>query len=104
MILINKIVDVEDSENSEDSEDEVEDENESENEDQHGEDEFDLLAAEVDSLALNSKKDEDFEVIPVPDCFNLDVPFEIVTNDNKGETEEDEEDDLQDYVYEKRKR
>lgn len=96
MVVINKIVDVEDSE------DETQDENESENEDKDGEDEFDLLAAEVDSLALNSKKDDDFEVIPVPDCFNLDVPFEIVTNNKNGVEEEDEEEDLHDYVYEER--
>jgi len=52
------------------------------------EDDFDLLSSEVNSLTIetlsseNEKDDEeeedDFEVIPVPACFNLDVPFEIV--------------------------
>ena len=97
MVVINKIVDVDDSE------DDTEDEDESENEDHNGEEEFDLLAAEVDSLALNSRKDEDFEVIPVPDCFNLDVPFEIVNNnDSTSVTEEEEEDDLHDYIFEEK--
>ena len=40
---------------------------------------FALLAAEVEVLALEDVEDgeeeEDFEVIPVSDCFNLDVPF-----------------------------
>ena len=110
MVEINKIVDVEDSEDSEDSEAESQDENESEDEDEeeeNEEEEFDLLAAEVDSLALNSKKDEDFEVIPipVPDCFNLEVPFEIVAvNDStvtEGAVEDDdnEEDDVTDNIY-----
>merc|ERR1712062_134656 len=108
MVEINKIVDVEDSEDSEDSEAESQDENESEDEEEENEEEeFDLLAAEVDSLALNSKKDEDFEVIPipVPDCFNLEVPFEIVAvNDStvtEGAKEDDdnEEDDVTDNIY-----
>ena len=99
MIEMNKIVDVEDSE------DDTKDENDSDEgeEEISGEEEFDLLAAEVESLALKSAKEEDFEVIPIPDCFNLEVPFEIVEEDNKSvakqvEEEEDGE-DLQDYVF-----
>merc|ERR1719219_3231058 len=105
MVEINKIVDVEDSEDSEDSEAESHDENESEDEDDE-EEEFDLLAAEVDSMALNSKKDEDFEVIPipVPDCFNLEVPFEIVAvndpvTEDAGEEEDSEEEEVTDNIY-----
>jgi len=56
------------------------------------EDDFDLLASEVNTLTLNTETlssenfkdedgDDDFEVIPVPACFNLDVPFEIVDED-----------------------
>ena len=40
---------------------------------------FDLLASEVDSLNLEKKNyDDDFEVIPIPSCFDLDVPFELI--------------------------
>jgi len=42
---------------------------------------FDLLASEVDSLNLDLEKknyDDDFEVIPIPSCFDLDVPFELI--------------------------
>lgn len=65
---------------------------------------FDLLAEEVTGLSLESTEAEDeFEVIPIPDCFNLEVPFEIVdslkptekpadetekTQENEGDTEE----------------
>merc|ERR1719499_2406849 len=54
------------------------------------EDDFDLLSSEVNSLTIESSSsgngkdedgDDDFEVIPVPACFNLDVPFEIVDVD-----------------------
>ena len=108
MVELNKIVDVEDSEDS-DSEAESQDGNESddeEDEEENEEEEFDLLAAEVDSLALNSKKDEDFEVIPIPmpDCFNLEVPFEIVpanesTATEDGEEDENEDDEVTDNIY-----
>jgi len=105
MVQLNRIVDVEDSEDSEDSEGESHDENESddeeeeEDEEENEEEEFDLLAAEVDSLALNSQKEvDDFEVIPIPmpDCFNLEVPFEIVT---EGAGEDAEEDEVTDNIY-----
>ena len=105
MVQLNRIVDVEDSEDSEDSEAESHDENESddeeeeEDEEENEEEEFDLLAAEVDSLALNSQKEvDDFEVIPIPmpDCFNLEVPFEIVT---EGGGEDAEEDEVTDNIY-----
>ena len=102
MVEINKIVDVEDSE------DDSQDEDESENEEQNVEEEFDLLATEVESLALNSTKEEDFEVIPVPDCFNLEVPFEIVNTDNKSVTEEVDnecdEEDINDYVFKEKEK
>merc|ERR1712029_886226 len=43
---------------------------------------FDLLASEVDSLNLEKKNyDDDFEVIPIPSCFDLDVPFELIEDD-----------------------
>jgi len=50
------------------------------------EDEFDLLANEVDTLTIEESygsyqrddSEDDFEVVPVPSCFNLDIPFEIV--------------------------
>merc|ERR1719483_1135073 len=52
------------------------------------EDDFDLLASEVNTLTIETisseddkEDDDDFEVIPVPACFNLDVPFEIVEDD-----------------------
>ena len=115
MVEINRIVDVEDSEDSEDSEAESQDENESdddgdeeeEEEEEKEEEEFDLLAAEVDSLALNSPKDEDFELIPipVPDCFNLEVPFEIVAatdntgTEDAGEDDDSEEEEVTNNVY-----
>merc|ERR1712130_49237 len=59
------------------------------------EDDFDLLASEVNTLTIESSSsgngkddddDDDFEVIPVPACFNLDVPFEIVDEDNPSLT------------------
>merc|ERR1711962_1539141 len=45
---------------------------------------------EVDSVTISDKagedseEDDDFEVIPLPDCFNLEVPFELV---DQGESE-----------------
>jgi len=61
------------------------------------EDEFDLLASEVDTLTIETigsdddkEDDDDFEVIPVPACFNLDVPFEIV-EDGTSEVESSDE-------------
>ena len=63
-----------------------------------GEEEFDLLAAEVESLALKSAKEEDFEVIPIPDCFNLEVPFEIVEEDNKSVAKQVEEEEARYYA------
>eukprot|EP00092_Neocalanus_flemingeri_P006172 GFUD01006644.1.p1 GENE.GFUD01006644.1~~GFUD01006644.1.p1 ORF type:complete len:900 (+),score=293.58 GFUD01006644.1:52-2751(+) len=61
------------------------------------EDDFDLLASEVDTLTIETIKsdedkedDEDFEVIPVPACFNLDVPFEIVEDGTSPEDSSDE--------------
>ena len=52
---------------------------------------FDLLASEVDSLNIEKKKDEDdFEVIPIPSCFDLDVPFEFIDGLKTGELEEEE--------------
>merc|ERR1712223_2000894 len=45
---------------------------------------------EVDSVTISDKggedseEDSDFEVIPLPDCFNLEVPFELV---DQGESE-----------------
>merc|ERR1711962_551020 len=60
-----------------------------------------------DTLTLgqedNSETEEEFEVIPVPDCFNLEVPFEIVDkslekelNNNDTDDEEDDEEEEQD--------
>merc|ERR1711962_1342925 len=60
-----------------------------------------------DTLTLgqedNSETEEEFEVIPVPDCFNLEVPFEIVDkslekelNNNDTDDDEDDEDEEQD--------
>jgi len=48
---------------------------------------FDLLASEVDSLNLDLEKknyDDDFEVIPIPSCFDLDVPFELIEDTMKS--------------------
>merc|ERR1712223_345547 len=45
---------------------------------------------EEDSVTISDKggedseEEDDFEVIPLPDCFNLEVPFELV---DQGETE-----------------
>merc|ERR1719499_2573481 len=38
---------------------------------------------------LPVKQNDDVEVIPVPDCFNLDVPFEIVDGDKSVPTQEE---------------
>jgi len=60
-------------------------------------DDFDLLSSEVNHLTIGSissdviEDDDDFEVIPVPDCFNLDVPFEIVDDDKSVSTQEEKE-------------
>ena len=52
---------------------------------------FDLLAEEVTGLSLESAETEDeFEVIPIPDCFNLDVPFEIVDPLKPAENQTDQ--------------
>lgn len=52
---------------------------------------FDLLASEVDALNLEKKEDEDdFEVIPIPSCFDLDVPFELIDGLKTGELEKEE--------------
>merc|ERR1711994_773761 len=47
---------------------------------------------EVDSVTISdkggedSKEDDDFEVIPLPDCFNLEVPFELIDQrESEGE-------------------
>ena len=63
---------------------------------------FDLLAAEVEVLALQDgeedgeeEEEEDFEVIPVPDCFNLDVPFVLVEEEENNNTEEREVEDTE---------
>merc|ERR1719210_3053197 len=45
---------------------------------------------EVDSVTISDKggedsgEEDDFEVIPLPDCFNLEVPFELI---DQGEPE-----------------
>merc|ERR1712004_672980 len=45
---------------------------------------------EVESVTISDKggedseEDDDFEVIPLPDCFNLEVPFELI---DQGESE-----------------
>merc|ERR1712131_263511 len=47
---------------------------------------FDLLATEIDSLSIETNKfEEEFEVIPVPACFDLETPFEIVDNEKEFE-------------------
>ena len=52
---------------------------------------FDLLASEVDSLNLEKKNyEDDFEVIPIPSCFDLDVPFELIDGLKTGELEKEE--------------
>jgi hypothetical protein len=83
-------------------------------------DNFDLLASEIDSLSLSEDKTskpeaDDFELVPIPDCFNLDIPFEIIQsetiggNDNKqsstsglplltSDDDSDESDDEEEYV------
>merc|ERR1712012_1338747 len=44
---------------------------------------------EVESVTISDKggedsEEDDFEVIPLPDCFNLEVPFELI---DQGESE-----------------
>jgi len=63
----------------------------------HVEDDFDLLANEVDTLTIETigsdddqEDDDDFEVIPVPACFNLDVPFELVEDETTFDDSSDE--------------
>merc|ERR1712131_110481 len=47
---------------------------------------FDLLATEIDSLSIETNKfEEEFEVIPVPACFDLETPFEIVDDEKEFE-------------------
>merc|ERR1719430_773844 len=68
------------------------------------EDGFDLLASEVDTLTLghedDSETEEEFEVIPVPDCFNLEVPFEIVDKSLEKELNNNDTDDDEDHEEE----
>jgi len=69
------------------------------------EDGFDLLASEVDTLTLGQETEdnsetEDFEVIPVPDCFNLEVPFEIVDKSLEKELNNNDTDDEEDHEEE----
>jgi len=65
---------------------------------------FDLLASEVDTLTLGqedtSETEEEFEVIPVPDCFNLEVPFEIVDKSLEKELNNNDTDDDEDHEEE----
>jgi len=63
-------------------------------------DDFDLLANEVDSLNIKkgaTEEEDEFEVIPIPSCFDLEVPFELIDKDNKDEIndEEDEEEQVE---------
>ena len=56
------------------------------------EDGFDMLVSDVDALQHEKKNyEDDFEVIPIPACFDLDVPFEMV---NELKTEEPKEDKI----------
>jgi len=74
--------DVQDDDEEEEEEDEDSDASE-DDDDVEVEDDFDLLASEVDSLNVESQKqlkEDEFEVIPIPACFDLEVPFEMVEN------------------------
>ena len=82
-----EMVEISKKETSEESEDEDKEE-EAKDEDE-AEEGFDLLANEVDFLSLesqqSSKETDEFEVIPIPACFDLEVPFEIVDNKDGGQ-------------------
>jgi hypothetical protein len=45
------------------------------------------ISASSSSSQDNSDEEDDFEVIPLPDCFNLEVPFELI---DQGENENQE--------------
>ena len=79
-----EMVELSKKEKPQESEDEDSDDDDSECEEDEENEGFDLLATEVDTLALEesqqSKESEEFEVIPIPACFDLEVPFEIVDN------------------------
>merc|ERR1719419_1448125 len=55
---------------------------------------FHFLSKEGD----DTESEEDFEVIPVPDCFNLDVPFEVVPRERQEEGEEEEGEEREEIV------
>merc|ERR1712080_116242 len=65
---------------------------------------FHLLAREVESLEGlegltlegEESEEEDFEVIPFPHCFNLEVPFEVVEDAVEPTEEEEEEEEEED--------
>ena len=40
--------------------------------------------------AVKTKDDDDFEVIPIPDCFDLEVPFEMVENNLEVKKEKED--------------
>merc|ERR1719323_2084675 len=90
MVEMSKVVAKEETGQFEDDDEEEEEEDEesdaSEDDDDvevEEEDDFDLLASEVDSLNVESQKqlkEDEFEVIPIPACFDLEVPFEMVEN------------------------
>ena len=54
------------------------------------------LSSSSSSSQDDSEEDDDFEVIPLPDCFNLEVPFELIdqgeneNEDNSGDNSEKE--------------
>merc|ERR1712152_25522 len=59
-------------------------------------DDFDLLANEVDSLTIRKgerEEEEEFEVIPIPSCFDLEVPFELIDKENKQELNDNEDEE-----------
>ena len=64
-------------------------------------DDFDLLANEVDSLTIKKEakvEDDEFEVIPIPACFDLEVPFELI--DKENEEKVDDDDKGEDEIFE----
>lgn len=68
-------------------------------------DTFELLASEIDSLTLSEDKTskpeaDDFELVPIPDCFNLDIPFEIIQKETivKNENKEGSSSDHPIYI------
>ena len=52
------------------------------------------ISSSSSSSQDDSEEDDDFEVIPLPDCFNLEVPFELIdqgeneNEDNSGDNSE----------------